>query len=170
MPFRNLLKDRVTLIGTPDFGLPDYAPGHCRNALVVRANDGRGPLAAFVGATFACNHPMSQSDFGAPLVAAEHAGLRFGRRLPSGSHAASARMVAEGQAEIAGIDAVSWRHMQRFDPWTAQLRVLDWTQATPGLLFITAQAPLVAPASRRSSRPCLPTFATVWDCEARCRF
>ena len=60
----------------------------------------------------------------------------------SGAHLASARMVSEGGADIAGLDAVSWRHMRRFDPFASRLRVLEWTRPTPGLPFITAFGPL----------------------------
>ena len=142
MPFRHVLKDKVTLVGTPDFGLPDCPPGYYRSALIVRTEDPRQTLAEFAGATFACNETMSQSGYAAPLVAAQAAGTRFGPLRLSGAHALSARMVARGDADIAGIDAVSWRHMCRFDRWTDGLRVLGWTRPTPGLPLITAFAPL----------------------------
>ena len=142
MPYRHLLKDKVTLVGTPDFGLDGCAPGYYCSAIIVRADDPRESLADFAGATFACNETMSQSGFAAPLVAAQAAGVRFGTQRLSDAHALSARMVAEGQADIAGIDAVSWRHMCRYDPWTEGMRVLTWTEPTPGLPFITAFAPL----------------------------
>ena len=141
-PYRHFLKDRVTLVGTPDFGLDDCPPGFYRSALVVRRDDPRHRLADFQGATIACNDRHSQSGYAAPLVAAQKAGLRLGAMRLSGAHRASARMVEQGEADIAGIDAVSWRHMLRFDPWTAHLRVLDWTAPTPGLPFITADASL----------------------------
>jgi ABC-type phosphate/phosphonate transport system substrate-binding protein len=139
MPYRHLLKDKVTLVGTPDFGLDGCAPGCYRSAIIVRADDPRESLADFAGATFACNETMSQSGFAAPLVAAQAAGVRFGTQRLSDAHALSARMVAEGQADIAGIDAVSWRHMCRYDPWTVGMRVLTWTEPTPGLIDVLAQ-------------------------------
>lgn len=142
-PYRHVLKDRVALVGTPDFALENCPPGHYRSALVVRASDPRQRLAEFHGATMACNDALSQSGYAAPLVAAQEAGVRFGAIRMSGAHLASARMVARGEADIAGLDAVSWRHMQRFDPWTTELRVIGWTTPTPGLPFITAFAPLV---------------------------
>jgi len=141
-PFRHFLKDRVALVGTPDFGLDGCASGYYRSALIVRRNDLRKSLTDFAGATFASNDLHSQSGYAAPLVAAHRARVQFGQRRISGAHIASARMVAAGQADIAGIDAVSWRHMTMFDPWTQDLRVLSWTDPTPGLPFITAMAPL----------------------------
>jgi len=148
MPFRHVLHHRVTLVGTPDFGLEGCPPGEYRSALVVRRDDPRPDLTAFRGAVLACNDRLSQSGYAAPLVAAQAAGLRFGAIRISGAHGASARMVAEGQADIAGVDVLSWRHMTAFDPWVGDLRVLGWTEPTPGLPFITAIAPL-APVLHR---------------------
>ena len=59
--------------------------------------------------------------------------------MQSGGHLASAKAVAEGQADIAALDAVSWLMMERYEPWAAKLRVLEWTAPTPGLPLITAQ-------------------------------
>lgn len=144
MPYRHVLRDKVALVGTPDFALPDCPPGYYKSAIIVRNDDPRKNLADFAGAKFVCNETMSQSGYAAPLVAANAAGTCFGPAKLSGAHARSARMVAEGEADIAGIDAISWRYMCRFDPWTAGLRVLAWTEPTPGLPFISAFAPLAA--------------------------
>lgn len=147
-PFRHFLKDRVTLVGTPDFGLEDCPAGHYRSALVVRRDDPRQSLGDFDGATFACNDVHSQSGYAAPLVAAQGVGVRFGAMRMSGAHINSARMVANGHADIAGIDAVSWRHMTAFDPLASDLHVLGWTDPSPGLPFITAIAPLAPTLGR----------------------
>ncbi len=147
-PFRHVLKDSVTLVGTPDFGLQDCPTGHYRSALVVRHDDPRQRLHDFHGATIACNDALSQSGYAAPLVAAQSAGMQFGAMRMSGAHIASARMVAAGLADIAGLDAVSWRHMTAFEPLVSGLRVLGWTDPSPGLPFITANA-LLAPTLGR---------------------
>ena len=141
-PYRHFLKDRVSLVGTPDFGLLGCPPGYYRSAWVVRADDPRQTLADFKGAVFAFNDEHSQSGHAAPLLAAQQYNVLFGAMRRSGAHRASAKMVATGAADIAGLDAISWRHMTRFDLWTTKLRVLGWTEATPGLPFITAFAPL----------------------------
>lgn len=143
-PYRHFLKDRVALVGTPDFGLEGCPPGHYRSALVIRRDDPRETMAEFQGATLAVNDLHSQSGYAAPLLAMQQAGLRVGEIRMSGAHVASARMVATGGADIAGLDAVSWRHMQRLDDWTCGLRVLCWTAPTPGLPFVTAFSRLAA--------------------------
>ena len=48
-------------------------------------------------------------------------------------------MVAQGDADIAALDAVTWRLIQRFEPWADKLRVLWWTDPTPGLPYIAAK-------------------------------
>ena len=148
MPYRHALKDKVTLVGTPDFGLEGCPPGWYRSAIIVRADDPRQDLADFGGAVMVCNEANSQSGFAAPLVAAQEAGLRLGRIVMSGAHSVSAGMVAEGVGDLAGIDALSWRHMLRLDPWTESLRVLVWTRPTPGLPCITAFAHLAPVIAR----------------------
>ena len=52
--------------------------------------------------------------------------------------AASVAMVAEGEADIAAIDFVSWRYAQAFMPEAARLRVLMLTDPRPGLPYIAA--------------------------------
>jgi ABC-type phosphate/phosphonate transport system substrate-binding protein len=61
------------------------------------------------------------------------------RGLVTGSHRASIVAVATGAAEIAAIDAVSWRLAEAWEPEAARLRVLGWTRPTPGLPMITAR-------------------------------
>ncbi|RVT82808.1 hypothetical protein DXV76_16375 [Rhodobacteraceae bacterium CCMM004] len=137
LPYRARLHDRVTLVGTPDYGLPGVPPGHYRSVVVARADD---PTPE--GGRMAVNDPLSQSGWAAPLAD----GVRFGAVVLSGAHRASARMVAEGAADLAALDAVTWRDMERFEPeLTARLRVLRRTQPTPGLPYISAAGADPAP-------------------------
>jgi len=151
-PFRHFLKDCVTLVGSPDFGLEGCPAGYYRSVLIVHHDDPRRNLCEFQGATLVCNDVHSQSGYTAPLVAARRVGLNFGRVITSGAHIASARMVARSSADIAAIDAVTWRHITRFDVWSNSLRVLGWTEPTPGLPFITAFAPLAPTLGRCLAR------------------
>jgi hypothetical protein len=43
-PFRAVLQGRVTLIGTPDFGLEGCPPGYYQSVLIVRSGDARDGL------------------------------------------------------------------------------------------------------------------------------
>lgn len=138
LPFRTRLAGRVTLIATPDYGVEGAPPGHYCSCLVVRADDPRERLADFAAGCLAFNDANSQSGWAAPVGHAAARGLAFARLLATGSHRASAHAVAEGRADIAGIDAVTWEMIRRWDPWAARLRVLETTAPTPGLPLIAA--------------------------------
>lgn len=138
MPYRSRLRGKVTLIGTPDFGLDGCAPGYYRSAIVVRADDPRTTVQEFEDGLFVFNSTDSQSGYQAAMHHVAPLGLRFRHRTRSGSHAASAQAVADGSADIAALDAVSWRLMERYDHVSERLRMLTWTEPTPGLPYIAA--------------------------------
>ncbi len=137
-PFRAILYGKVTLIGTPDFGVEGCAPGYYRSVFITRLDDSRRDLAAFQDARFAYNDAMSQSGWAAPQNHVAGLGFRFRNLLHSGGHALSAGAVLNGRADIASVDAVTWRFLARNDPALAGLRVLDRTDPTPSLPYIAA--------------------------------
>lgn len=138
LPYRSRLHERVTLIGTPDYGVEGCAPGFYRSVLVVRADDRRGRLEEFAGARFAFNEGLSQSGWAAPQAHAAERGFQFRPDVQSGGHLFSLRAVAEGRADIAALDAVTWRLLQRWEAAARAVRVLEMTAPTPGLPFIAA--------------------------------
>ncbi|MGB7242860.1 MAG: PhnD/SsuA/transferrin family substrate-binding protein [Sulfitobacter sp.] len=138
MPYRTWLHDKVLLVGTPDYGLADCPPGYYRSAIIVRADDVRTQIPAFREATFAYNQTFSQSGFAAPYWHLKAQGFWFENRLHVEQHLESARAVATGGADIASLDAVTWRNIQKYEPFATGLRVLEWTEPTPGLPLITA--------------------------------
>jgi ABC-type phosphate/phosphonate transport system substrate-binding protein len=144
-PFRARLHDRVTYVGTPDYGVDLVAPGEYRSVFVVRSDDPRQELADFDGARFAYNEALSQSGWAAPQVHAARMGLRLPPAVQTGGHQLSALAVAEGRADIAALDAVTFALMQDADPVTSRLRSIAVTAPTPGLPFITAQSNDPAP-------------------------
>jgi ABC-type phosphate/phosphonate transport system substrate-binding protein len=138
LPYRARLHGLVTLVATPDYGVEGCALGHYRSVLVARADDPRDDLAAFDGAAFAYNDPLSQSGWAAAFAHFARLDLRLRPVLCTGAHRLSARAVADGQAEIAALDAVTWSMMRRWDTVTARLRVVGVTEPTPGLPLIAA--------------------------------
>jgi ABC-type phosphate/phosphonate transport system substrate-binding protein len=143
LPYITRLCDRVELIGTPDYGVEDCAPGFYHSTLVISAADKRRQLSEFFGATFALNGRDSQSGYGAMMRAAApfaREGRFFGRAIHSRSHDASMRLVARGHADIAAIDSVTWRISRQFDSVTEGLRSIGMTEPTPGLPFIAAKS------------------------------
>lgn len=140
MPYRTRLHGRVTLVGTPDYGVEGCPPGHYRSVIVARADDPRTGLQAFDGATLAYNDTMSQSGWSAPQTAAAARGIRLGPGPQTGAHRQSVVAVAEGRAEIAAIDAVTFALLQAHDPVAARVRIVDRTPPTPGLPLIAARS------------------------------
>lgn len=139
MPFRTVLHPDVTLIGTPDYGLPGCGPGQYRSALVARKDCHRQGLADFADARFAYNEAMSQSGWAGPMTHLTRAGVQVAGLLETGGHRASAVAVAEGRADMAGLDALSWALLcEHESDVTAGLRVIETTAPTPTLPYITA--------------------------------
>ena len=138
MPYRTWLHDKVQLVGTPDYGLTDCPAGYYRSAIIVRADDPRTEVTAFRDAVFAYNQTFSQSGFAAPFWHLQRAGFWFENRSHTEQHLESARAVATGRADIASLDAVTWRNIEKYEPFANGLRVLEWTEPTPGLPLITA--------------------------------
>lgn len=139
LPYRSRLHGRVDLVGTPDYALEGAPPGHYYSVLVVRADEA-GPWTDFLGCVLAINDVHSQSGWAAPQNHAAHIGRRFDNVLATGAHRHSARAVADGRADIAAIDAVSWRLVTAHDPAiAAKLRVAGSTEPTPGTPMITAR-------------------------------
>ena len=89
LPYRQHLKDRVLIVGTPDYGLPDARPGYYYSVLIVAAKSA-DKLAEYNGKSLAINSVNSQSGWAAPLVHAANQGISFGTIVESGSHRKSA--------------------------------------------------------------------------------
>ena len=136
-PYRARLHGKVTLIGTPDYAVQHCPPGHYRSVFVVRTDDPRA-LADFDGQRLAYNEGLSQSGWAAPQTHAAALGLRLRPGLCTGGHRLSALAVAEGRADLAALDAVTWEMLRRWEPAAAGLRVLAATAPTPGLPLIAA--------------------------------
>jgi hypothetical protein len=149
LPYRSELSDRVTLVGTPDYGVRGCPPGYYKSYVVVRTGDDRRSLSDFKGAMLARNDRRSQSGWAAMEDALQIAGAGFsfvGQTIDTGGHTLSAQAVADGRADIAALDAITWTLIKREDQEVAgKLRVLCATRPTPGLPFITAQGVDPAP-------------------------
>lgn len=164
LPFRARLKDRVQLVGTPDYQLPGCAPGYYTSVLVARKSDAGQPLDSFAQRIFAYNDGGSQSGWAAPVAHAPF--LAHAPRIETGSHRASAKAVAEGAADLAALDAQSWRMMQRWDDTAAQLVEITRTAPTPGLPLICANslpAARIATAARAAIAALSPQHRATLD-------
>jgi ABC-type phosphate/phosphonate transport system substrate-binding protein len=137
-PYRAKLHDQVALVATPDYGIEDCPAGYYASVFVARADDAR-TLPEFRTARFAYNEGLSQSGWAAPQNHAATMGFQFHPNLETGAHRLSALAVAEGRADLAAIDALTWRMIQRWEPMAAKLREVARTAPTPGLPFIAAK-------------------------------
>ena len=144
LPYRAILHNDVRLVATPVHDLR-CAAGYYYSVIVVRESDKRTELEEFSKSTLAINSPVSQSGWAAMDQLARQRNLDFDQIIETGSHQKSAEAVAEGDADIAAIDAVSWSMITRWDPFAPNLRVLEETQATPALPYITAMKNNPAP-------------------------
>ncbi len=139
LPYRALYRDRVTRIAAADYGLQDTPAGYYHSLFVVRREDAARGLAPATLGRFAYNEAMSESGWGAPLARITQQGLTFHTTLATGSHRESMIAITEGRADLAAIDAVTWRMLCDWEPRAAELSVVGRTGLSPGMTFITAK-------------------------------
>lgn len=139
MPYRTGLHSHVQLLGTPDYAIPDVPPGYYYSVMLVRAGDDK-EVESYCDRVLAYNGPTSQSGWAAAQNHACELGFQFEELFRSGAHMASAVAVADGQADIAALDALTWRMICQYDDIAKNLSVIATTSPTPGLPFITAPA------------------------------
>ena len=141
LPFRARLHDKVQLIGTPDYGLTGCPAGHYNSVIVVSSASTIQDLKSLKGQYMAYNEGLSQSGWAAPQAHLKQANISFKAGLCTGSHKASARAVADGKADFAAIDALTWEMLRANIPEiTDKIRVLDRTLPTPALPYITSMS------------------------------
>lgn len=137
-PYAKQLYSRVSLIGTPAYAIIGAKPGHYFSVLVTRKTSPRPCLARLFEQRFAYNMAQSQSGFAAPLRLLAASGFTSQPEpLETGSHRASIRAVADGEADWAAIDAVTWELAKRHETAAAGLAVFAKTPQTPALPLIS---------------------------------
>lgn len=141
-----------------------------RSFLMAREADAGKTLADFRGQRAVCNSVDSQSGYNAlrKMVAplAEQ-GRFFAQTSLSGSHRQSLNALAEGRADIAAIDCVTWALLQRHEPELVEgLSVVGETPLAPGLPLITARDASTVELLRNALRALVsdPQYRSV--CEA----
>ena len=143
LPLVSDLMDSVSLVGTPAYDI-ECGAGCYYSVIVVREESAIGSEADLAGTRLAYNGPTSQSGYAALAYhLRREAGDRsvFADKIVSGSHRQSVRLVAQGDADVASIDVVSWHLALRHEPAAGALRVLARTDPTPGLPFVCAAGP-----------------------------
>jgi hypothetical protein len=137
LPHRTRLAGRVTYVCGPDMRLEGCPAGYYNSVFIARKTDDR-PLADLLQARVAINQSHSESGWGAMHSKATARGMTVATPTETGAHGWAARGVAEGRADVAVIDANTWRQIRRYDDWAETLREIDRTRPTPAMPFITA--------------------------------
>lgn len=141
-PLVTAWRDRLRYVATPVYAVPGCEGGTHRSRIVVRRGESALSLAAFRGRRAAINDRGSNTGMNLlrdSVARMADKGRFFGSIIETGSHDASARLVAAGGADIAAIDTVSFAHFEGYEPSIAgRLRVLGWTRPVPGLPLVTA--------------------------------
>ena len=142
-PLVTAWQGRLRYVATPRYRAPGCEDSDHRSRIVIGRDDPATSLSDFRGRRAAINERTSNTGMNllraaiAPLAAGQPF---FGAVMETGSHAASARLIAGGDADIAAIDTVSFAHIEHSEPdVTGRLRTLGWTPAVPGLPLVTSQ-------------------------------
>lgn len=143
LPLRSALRGRVTYVGTLGFGLKAPPGQYFSRVVTSKARYDAARKRQLPGwpdaPVLAYNAADSQSGWAVtqlppPFVQP----LTFGGFVETGSHEGSVRAVIEGRADIAYIDAVTWRILKRDGIDAGQLQLLGQSASTPALPLITA--------------------------------
>jgi len=145
LPYRARFRASVTRVANVDFGLQDTPAGYYHSVFVVRAERAALGLAPAALGTFAYNDALSQSGWGAPHATLAAKGLQVHSTLRTGAHLDSAMAVVKGRADLAAIDAVTWKMLVEIEPAASELAVIGRTNLSPGMTFITAKGNDPAP-------------------------
>jgi ABC-type phosphate/phosphonate transport system substrate-binding protein len=141
-PYVTELKDLVTLIATPEYSFPGCEGAAHRSFIIRRTANPRRALQEFRGAVAALNALDSNSGmnlFRAAIAPIAGGAPFFRATLATGSHEASVTAVAEGQADLASIDCVSFALLERGRPeLIARVAIVADSPASPNLPFVAA--------------------------------
>ena len=138
LPFVTGMTGRSVLLGAADYRLDGCPSGYYRSIIITRKDHPATRLDAFANASYAFNATNSQSGFAClHQHCKQHAPGALGKGLSTGAHIASIAAVASAKADLAAIDAVTFR-LAKADGMTEGVREIARTAPTPGLPFITA--------------------------------
>ena len=141
-PYVTALKDAVALIAAPEYSFPGCEGAAHRSFIICGASDPRRDLRAFRGATAALNAADSNTGmnlFRAAIAPVAGGAPFFGAVIISGSHEASLGAVAEGRADLASIDCVSFALLRRARPeLTERVAIVAESALCPSLPFIAS--------------------------------
>ncbi len=136
-PLVTELFDSVAVVGAFDYDVPGAERGTYRSVIVSPHSVTLDELRSRPGAVAAVNGTDSLSG----RVSLQHVwGSAPERVIMTGAHLESVRALAEGRADLASIDAVSWDHFGRIEPaLVKRLHVIGAGPRVPCLPFVAAR-------------------------------
>jgi ABC-type phosphate/phosphonate transport system substrate-binding protein len=142
-PVSKSFRGHLRVLATPRYRAPGCDKNTYRSAIVVRVEEPANALYELHERRCVVNEPDSNSGMNllraalAPLAG----GVRFFHSVSfSGSHLRSVELIAAGEADVAAIDCVTLEHLRRARPQLiSQVRILDWTPASPCLPFVISR-------------------------------
>ncbi len=162
-PYWTGLRREAEILATPIYGFAGCEGPNHRSFLIARGDDPRTTLAEFRGDRAAVNGFDSNS--GMNLFRAAVAPLAQGKPffadiVETGGHAQSLVAVAEGRADVASIDCVTYGLLARgASQFVTATKIIGETTSSPALPFIGSRAlpPQTRAAVRQALRD-LPPF------------
>ncbi|HEX7853674.1 MAG TPA: PhnD/SsuA/transferrin family substrate-binding protein [Sphingobium sp.] len=141
-PLVTQLRETVQLVATPHYDAEGCEGPFHRAAIVVRRDDPARSLHGLRGKRAGVNGAHSNSGmnlFRAAIAAIADGPQFFGSVTITGSHVRSVSAILSGRVDVASIDAVTLALLRdRYPRHADEIRVLDWTAASPSLPLITS--------------------------------
>ncbi|MRX10592.1 PhnD/SsuA/transferrin family substrate-binding protein [Pseudoduganella sp. FT25W] len=142
-PYMKSLRGTMTLLATPCFDFPGCKGSDYSSAIVTRADSGVNSLADAQGMIAAANDAQSNSGMNVLRHAVSllaRGGRFFDQVKWTGSHAASLRLVRDGEADIAAIDCVTYGYLKEEQPESVRgTKILQYSAQTPGLPLVASR-------------------------------
>lgn len=139
LPFRQTYYDRLHVIGAMDYGVDHLDAGFYDSVIITRPEHIDADVSKL---RFAYNATESNSGWDAAHLWAEKNTTQLNPTLETGGHRASLKAVAQGQADIAALDCITFRQCLKWDAEAHAVVVKDRTAATPGMLLVTTKPDL----------------------------
>ncbi|MFT7649740.1 MAG: ABC-type phosphate/phosphonate transport system substrate-binding protein [Candidatus Poriferisodalaceae bacterium] len=157
LSYAERIRPFAAVIGALTYGISGAGPGEYCSHVVTRSDSGIDTLEDMRGRVVAFNDQDSESGKGsteqlvAPLASN---GRFFAGAVETGGHRTSIVAVANGQADVSAIDAVS------FEPKAlASLQIIHTTSSSPGTPMITARKhESLVPGMRRAFADAVATL------------
>ena len=143
-PYVNVLGPAVRLVATPCYDAPGCEGPTYGAHVIVRESVSARSVAALRGSRLAANGTGSYSGYHvwrSMLPAGDDPPSFFGEIVASGSHRASIRCVAAGEADACAVDCVTHALLSDQAPETLRgTRILTSSPTAPALPYVTAAA------------------------------